>query len=59
MTLIGCGLLWLIPAVLVLSVWLPYVGWLIIPVLFGFLLLQLLRWFVPGPAGRPAEPPEP
>jgi predicted dehydrogenase len=49
MTLIGCGLLWAIPLLLLISVWLPYVGWLIIPVLLGFLLLQLLRWFVPLP----------
>jgi hypothetical protein len=53
MTLVGCGLIWLIPVLLVVSVWFPYIGWLIVPVLFGFLLLQLLRWFVP----TPAEPP--
>lgn len=56
MTLVGCGLIWLIPLFLLLSVWLPHVGWLIIPVLLGFLLLQLLRWFVPGPA-NPTQPP--
>jgi hypothetical protein len=53
MTLIGCGLLWFIPVLLLMSVWFPYIGWLIVPVLFGFLLLQLLRWFVPAPT-----PPE-
>ena len=52
MTLVGCGLLWAIPVLLLASVWLPHVGWLIVPVLFGFLLLQLLRWFVPVPAGQ-------
>lgn len=51
MTLVGCGLLWLIPVLLILSVWLPYIGWLIVPALFGFLLFQLLRWFVPTPPG--------
>ncbi|HEX4589521.1 MAG TPA: Gfo/Idh/MocA family oxidoreductase [Gemmataceae bacterium] len=50
MTLVGCGLLWFIPVLLVISVWLPQIGWLIVPVLFGFLLLQLLRWFVPAPS---------
>jgi hypothetical protein len=49
MTLVGCALIWLVPVFLVISLWLPYVGWLIVPVLFGFLLLQLLRWFVPMP----------
>ncbi|HEX4588508.1 MAG TPA: hypothetical protein VH120_01165 [Gemmataceae bacterium] len=49
MTLVGCGLIWSIPVLLFLSVWFPYVGWLIVPVLFGFLLLQLLRWLVPMP----------
>ena len=49
MTLVGCALLWLVPVLLIISVRLPYVGWLIVPVLFGFLLLQLLRWFVPIP----------
>ncbi len=57
MTLVGCGLLWFIPVLLVLSIWLPQVGWLIVPVLFGFLLLQLLRWFVPPAAGAPQPPP--
>jgi predicted dehydrogenase len=52
MTLVGCGLLWAIPVLLLASVWLPQVGWLIVPVLFGFLLLQLLRWLVPMPAGQ-------
>ncbi|HEY1381730.1 MAG TPA: hypothetical protein VGF55_33335 [Gemmataceae bacterium] len=56
MTLVGCGLLWFIPVLLILSVWLPQVGWLIVPVLFGFLLLQLLRWFVPAPAARTGPP---
>jgi predicted dehydrogenase len=52
MTLVGCGMLWAIPVLLLISVWFPYVGWLIIPILFGFLLLQLLRWFVPAPPDR-------
>jgi hypothetical protein len=52
---IGCWVLFcLIPLLLLVSVWLPHVGWLIVPVLLGFLLLQLLRWLVPLP-GRADE----
>ena len=43
MTLVGCALLWLIPVVLLLSAWLPWLGWLIVPVLLAFLALQLLK----------------
>jgi hypothetical protein len=47
---IGCWVLFcLIPVLLLVSVWLPHVGWLIVPALLGFLLLQLLRWLVPVP----------
>ncbi len=44
MTLIGCGLLWVMVLLLVLSRWYPMVGWLILPLLILFLALQLLRW---------------
>jgi predicted dehydrogenase len=44
MTLIGCGLLWLILLLLILSVWIPPLGWLIAPALFVFLSLQILLW---------------
>jgi predicted dehydrogenase len=44
MTLIGCGLLWVMLLLLVLSRWYPMVGWLILPLLILFLALQLLRW---------------
>lgn len=47
MTLLGCTALWCILLLLILSVWLPWMGWLIVPVLIGFLGLQLLRWVVP------------
>jgi hypothetical protein len=43
MTLVGCALLWLAPAVLLLSAWIPWLGWLIAPVLLVFLALQLLK----------------
>jgi predicted dehydrogenase len=49
MTLVGCGLLWLMLLLLILSAWVPKLGWLIVPLLVGFLLLQFLRWFVPRP----------
>lgn len=58
MTLVGCGLLWLTLLLLVLSRWVPKIGWVIVPVLVLFLVLQLLRWLVPRqrPPDRPAVP---
>jgi predicted dehydrogenase len=50
MTLVGCGLLWLSLVLLILSIWVPWMGWLIGPVFALFLTLQLLRWVVP-PSG--------
>jgi predicted dehydrogenase len=47
MTLVGCGLLWLTLLLAILSIWLPALGWLILPVLGVFLTMQLLRWIVP------------
>ncbi|MCI0642990.1 MAG: hypothetical protein L0Y72_10845 [Gemmataceae bacterium] len=47
MTLVGCGLLWVSLALLILSVWVPALGWLILPVFGLFLAMQLLRWAVP------------
>jgi predicted dehydrogenase len=44
MTLIGCGLLWLVLLLLILSVWFPPLGWLIAPALFVFLSLQIFLW---------------
>jgi hypothetical protein len=43
MTLVGCALLWLAPAVLLLSAWIPWLAWLIAPVLLVFLALQFLK----------------
>jgi hypothetical protein len=54
MTLMGCGLLWGSLLLLILSVWVPYLGWLILPLCGVFLILQLLRWLVPvGPRQLP------
>jgi predicted dehydrogenase len=52
MTLLGCGLLWGILLFLILSIWIPWLGWLIIPLLVFFLGMQLLRWMVPGAQPR-------
>jgi hypothetical protein len=53
MTLVGCALLWSVLVLLILSAWVPWLGWAIAPVLAVFLGLQLLRWLIPRepPAG--------
>jgi predicted dehydrogenase len=53
MTLVGCGLLWLSLLLLILSRWVPWLGWLVVPVIGVFLLLQMLRWAVPRTGPRP------
>jgi predicted dehydrogenase len=55
MTLVGCGLLWASLVLLILSRWFSWVGWLVVPVLAGFLALQLLRWVLPGERGTDKE----
>jgi predicted dehydrogenase len=47
MTLVGCALLWFILLAVVLSRWVPWLGWIIVPILGLFLGLQLLRWILP------------
>src|SRR5262245_46111723 len=47
MTLVGCGLLWTSLMLLILSVWVPWLGWFIAPVFGFFIIMQLLRWVVP------------
>jgi hypothetical protein len=49
MTLVGCGMVWGVLLLLILSAWLPAAGWLIVPLLVLFLVLQLLRYLIPGP----------
>jgi predicted dehydrogenase len=49
MTLVGCGMLWAILLLLILSRWWPILGWLIVPLLVVFLVLQFLRYAIPGP----------
>src|SRR5262249_10286160 len=47
MTLVGCSLVWGTLLLLILSVWWPKLGWLIVPLIVVFLSLQLLRYFIP------------
>jgi predicted dehydrogenase len=48
MTLVGCGLLWISLLLLILSAWISWLKWTIVPLLVVFLILQLLRWIVPS-----------
>ena len=48
MTLVGCAMLWLVLLLLIVSVWVPVVRWLIVPLLAVFLGLQFLRYAVPA-----------
>lgn len=57
MTLLGCSLLWLTLALLILSVWAPWLGWFIPAVVGLFLLLQFLGWAVPPPVSSSKPPP--
>ena len=54
MTLAGCALLWCSLVLLIVSVWVPWLGWLILPAFGLFLLLQILRWVVP-PQQKPGK----
>jgi predicted dehydrogenase len=54
MTLAGCGVLWLVIFLLILSRWVPFIGLLTIPILAIFLILQLLRFAIPR---KPEKPP--
>src|SRR5579875_7687 len=47
MTLVGCSLLWSVLLLLILSVWWPKLGFLIVPLIVVFLGSQLLRYLVP------------
>jgi predicted dehydrogenase len=47
MTLLGCGLLWAVVLLLIGSLWVRWVGWLILPLLLVFITLQLLRYVIP------------
>jgi hypothetical protein len=45
-TLIGCGMIWLMLLVFAISIWVPWIRWLVVPMLVGFLALLAARWFV-------------
>jgi len=47
MTLVGCSLIWLAVVVLIVSIWIPWLAWGILPVFAIFLGLQALRWVLP------------
>ena len=44
MTLVGCVTLWGILGVFLVSLWLPWLQWTIVPILLIFLALQSFRW---------------
>jgi predicted dehydrogenase len=44
LTLIGCGVIWLILVVMGLSIWWPPIRWAIVPLLGGYLMLLLMNW---------------
>lgn len=44
MTLVGCVVLWGILGVFMLSLWLPWLQWTIVPILIIFLVMQSGRW---------------
>jgi hypothetical protein len=53
MTLVGCGMLWAVLLLLIASRWLPWMGWLILPLLVAFIALQLLRYAIPDEGKKP------
>src|SRR5205085_2826588 len=55
MTLVGCALLWVSLLLLILSAWVSWLKWAIVPLLILFLSLQLLRWMVPKAREQPVE----
>jgi hypothetical protein len=44
LTLIGCGMIWLILLIFGLSIWIPWLRWAVVPLLAGFLLLLGMKW---------------
>jgi hypothetical protein len=47
MTLVGCALLWVVLLLVVLTAWVPWLRWVIMPLIVVFLGLQLLRYALP------------
>jgi hypothetical protein len=48
LTLIGCGMIWLILLIFAASIWVPWIRWAVVPLLVGFLLLLGMKWLA-GP----------
>jgi hypothetical protein len=44
LTLIGCGMIWLILLVVGMSIWWPPIRWAIVPLLGGYLVLLAMNW---------------
>jgi len=44
LTLIGCGMIWVILLVFGLSIWLPWIRWAVVPILLGFMALLGMNW---------------
>ncbi len=60
MTLVGCALLWGVLLLLIVSRWVPQIGWAILPLLLVFIGLQFLRYVIPaGALPHPPSPPIP
>lgn len=47
MTLMGCALLWGSLLLLILSIWIPWLGWLVVPLILLFLGFQIFRFIIP------------
>ncbi len=63
MTLVGCVTLWGILGVFMVSLWLPWLQWTIVPILLIFLALQSFRWLArrnpTSAVGDKSEPVQP
>lgn len=49
MTLVGCSLLWICLLLLIFSVWFPWLGWAIVPMLVLFLVAHFVLYFLKAP----------
>jgi predicted dehydrogenase len=67
MTLVGCAVLWAVLLLVILTAWVPWLRWTIVPLLVVFLASQLLRYALPKQlptttilkevSARPQSPP--
>jgi hypothetical protein len=48
MTLVGCAVLWGVLLLVIGAAWLPWLRWAVVPLLVGFLILQLFRYALPA-----------